>query len=143
VCCRSLACVVDCRVRDQREQAAGGAREWAETDRSDVARFRDAVPQPALEFGFELDNFQKAAIMHIERDESVLVAAHTSAGKTVVAEYAIALSAKRMGRALYTSPIKVMVRCESVITSVCVRRHCRIKSFAISVTDLASIKWAL
>lgn len=46
--------------------------------------------------------------MHIEKDESVLVAAHTSAGKTVVAEYAIALSAKRMGRALYTSPIKAL-----------------------------------
>ena len=33
--------------------------------------------------------------------DSVFVAAHTSAGKTVVAEYAIALAAKHMTRYLY------------------------------------------
>lgn len=43
-----------------------------------------------------------------ERDESVLVSAHTSAGKTVVAEYAIALSLKRRQRVIYTSPIKAL-----------------------------------
>jgi len=32
--------------------------------------------------------------MCIEKDESVLVAAHTSAGKTAIAEYAIAKSLK-------------------------------------------------
>jgi hypothetical protein len=37
----------------------------------------------------------------------VFVAAHTSAGKTVVAEYAIALAASHCARAVYTSPIKV------------------------------------
>lgn len=47
-----------------------------------------------LQWLFELDPFQKQAIIHIESQESVFVAAHTSAGKTVVAEYAIALSAK-------------------------------------------------
>jgi len=35
-----------------------------------------------------------------------MVAAHTSAGKTAVAEYAIALSRKHMTKTLYTSPIK-------------------------------------
>jgi superfamily II RNA helicase len=34
------------------------------------------------------------AILHLERRESVFVAAHTSAGKTVVAEYAFALATK-------------------------------------------------
>ena len=34
----------------------------------------------------------------LENNESVFVAAHTSAGKTVVAEYAIALSNKHMTR---------------------------------------------
>lgn len=34
------------------------------------------------------------AIQCVENNESVLVSAHTSAGKTVVAEYAIALSLK-------------------------------------------------
>ena len=44
----------------------------------------------------------------MERNECVFVAAHTSAGKTVVAEYAIALSMKHMTRAIYTSPIKAL-----------------------------------
>jgi superfamily II RNA helicase len=38
----------------------------------------------------------------------VLVSAHTSAGKTVVAEYAIALSLKAGQRVIYTSPIKAL-----------------------------------
>ena len=36
------------------------------------------------------------------------MAAHTSAGKTVVAEYAIALSFKHMTKTVYTSPIKAL-----------------------------------
>ena len=44
----------------------------------------------------------------MEQGDSVFVAAHTSAGKTVVAEYAIALSLKHMTRAIYTSPIKAL-----------------------------------
>jgi antiviral helicase SKI2 len=43
---------------------------------------------------FELDIFQKQAVYLMENSECVFVAAHTSAGKTVVAEYAIALSFK-------------------------------------------------
>jgi hypothetical protein len=54
-----------------------------------------------------LDPFQRVSISSIERNESVLVAAHTSAGKTVVAEYAIALCLKNKQRVIYTSPIKV------------------------------------
>ena len=46
--------------------------------------------------------------MHLERHESVFVAAHTSAGKTVVAEYAIALARKHLTRCIYTSPIKAL-----------------------------------
>ena len=38
----------------------------------------------------------------------MFVAAHTSAGKTVVAEYAIALSFKHLTKAIYTSPIKAL-----------------------------------
>ena len=38
----------------------------------------------------------------------MLVAAHTSAGKTVVAEYAIALSLKNKQRVIYTTPIKAL-----------------------------------
>jgi hypothetical protein len=49
-----------------------------------------------LQYPFELDTFQKQAVIHLENKECVFVAAHTSAGKTVVAEYAIALSEKNM-----------------------------------------------
>lgn len=38
------------------------------------------------------------AIMKLEQLENVFVAAHTSAGKTVVAEYAIATSLRSMQR---------------------------------------------
>ena len=44
----------------------------------------------------------------LERNESVLVAAHTSAGKTVVAEYAIAMAFRDKQRVIYTSPLKAL-----------------------------------
>lgn len=64
--------------------------------------------KPARTWPFELDPFQKVSIQSIERGESVLVSAHTSAGKTVVAEYAIAQSLKNNQRVIYTSPIKAL-----------------------------------
>lgn len=64
-------------------------------------------PDPARTYPFELDPFQKVAIASIQRNESVLVSAHTSAGKTVVAEYAIAQCLRAGSRVVYTSPIKV------------------------------------
>ena len=63
---------------------------------------------PAKVYPFKLDPFQQEAINYIDRDESVLVAAHTSAGKTAVAEYAIAKSLKNRQRVIYTSPIKAL-----------------------------------
>lgn len=63
---------------------------------------------PARVYPFELDPFQRTSINAIERNESVLVSAHTSAGKTVVAEYAIAKSLKANQRVIYTSPIKAL-----------------------------------
>ena len=65
-------------------------------------------PYLAKKFPFELDVFQKEAIIHMEDDKSVFVAAHTSAGKTVAAEYAFALAEKHCTRAVYTSPIKTI-----------------------------------
>ena len=63
---------------------------------------------PARTWPFKLDPFQQVSIASIERGESVLVSAHTSAGKTVVAEYAIAQSLKNNQRVIYTSPIKAL-----------------------------------
>lgn len=63
---------------------------------------------PAKEYSFKLDNFQAAAIGCLEIGESVLISAHTSAGKTCVAEYAIAMALKSNQRVVYTSPIKAL-----------------------------------
>lgn len=87
-----------------------GGREWAHMVdiNRDITNFRELVPDMAREWPFELDTFQKEAVYHLENGDSVFVAAHTSAGKTVVAEYAIALAAKHMTKAIYTSPIKAL-----------------------------------
>lgn len=76
---------------------------WAITTELDISDFYTrVVPNLALSFPFELDGFQKQAVARLERDESIFVAAHTSAGKTVCAEYAIALSQQRCTRCIYT-----------------------------------------
>lgn len=71
---------------------------------------RKALPDtpPAKEYKFKLDNFQQAAVNCLEQQESVLVSAHTSAGKTVVAEYAISMGLRDKQRVIYTSPIKAL-----------------------------------
>ena len=62
----------------------------------------------AKSYPFSLDDFQARAIYHLEKKESVFIAAHTSSGKTVVAEYAISLSILNKSKAIYTSPIKAL-----------------------------------
>ena len=42
--------------------------------------------EPPKQYPFVLDPFQKEAVLCLESNQSVLVSAHTSAGKTVVAE---------------------------------------------------------
>jgi len=62
----------------------------------------------AKSYPFTLDPFQQVSIACLERNESVLVSAHTSAGKTAVAEYAIAMSFRDRQRVIYTSPLKAL-----------------------------------
>ena len=90
--------------------AKRGGKEWAHMVdvKREITNFRELVPEMARTWPFELDTFQKEAVYHLENGDSVFVAAHTSAGKTVVAEYAIALAAKHMTKAVYTSPIKAL-----------------------------------
>ena len=57
---------------------------------------------------FELDPFQVDAIDAVEAGRSVLVAAPTGAGKTVIAEYAVELALERGEQILYTAPIKAL-----------------------------------
>ena len=77
------------------------------------AQTRDVPEMPpaaarAREFGFRLDPFQEAAIACLHKRESVLVSAHTSAGKTVVAQYAMAMAMNANQRVIYTTPIKAL-----------------------------------
>jgi ATP-dependent RNA helicase HelY len=59
-------------------------------------------------YEFALDPFQVEAIGALQRGESVLVAAPTGSGKTVVAEYAVEAALAGQGRAFYTTPIKAL-----------------------------------
>jgi superfamily II RNA helicase len=59
-------------------------------------------------FPYTLDTFQQKAAEGIENGDHVLVTAHTSAGKSTVAEYAIIKAFLDNKRVIYTSPIKTL-----------------------------------
>jgi len=78
----------------------------ARTEEEPTAQ-RQRVP-PAITFPYPLDEFQQRSIDALEDGDSVLVAAHTSAGKTTVALYAIAKALREKKRVIFTSPIKAL-----------------------------------
>jgi ATP-dependent RNA helicase HelY len=57
---------------------------------------------------FVLDPFQIQALAAVDAGLNVLVAAPTGAGKTVVAEHAVARALAEWGKAFYTTPIKAL-----------------------------------
>ncbi|HUP85491.1 MAG TPA: DEAD/DEAH box helicase [Acidimicrobiales bacterium] len=65
-------------------------------------------PEFAASLGFELDPFQLCAFDALDAGRSVLVAAPTGSGKTVVAEYAVAKALDEGGKAFYTTPLKAL-----------------------------------
>src|SRR5881397_1860841 len=68
---------------------------------ADIAAFVARYP-------FPLDDFQLEAIAHLAADRSVMVAAPTGTGKTLVAEFAIWLAQQRNQRVIYTTPLKAL-----------------------------------
>jgi ATP-dependent RNA helicase HelY len=66
---------------------------------------RDAF---VAELGFEPDPFQVRAFDALDEGRSVLVAAPTGSGKTVVAEYAVAQALDAGQKAFYTTPLKAL-----------------------------------
>lgn len=61
-----------------------------------------------LLFDFPLDDFQLEACRTLELGHSVLVAAPTGAGKTIVGEFATHLARAQGKKAFYTTPIKAL-----------------------------------
>src|SRR6266516_4374792 len=68
---------------------------------TDPQRFAKAYP-------FPLDQFQRTAIEALHGGESVLVAAPTGSGKTVVAEFALERALSQRRKAFYTTPLKAL-----------------------------------
>ncbi|WP_166864197.1 RNA helicase [Salinibacterium sp. ZJ70] len=67
-----------------------------------LQRFREKLP-------IELDEFQIEACRSLEEGRSVLVAAPTGAGKTIVAEFAVHLAlAEARAKVFYTTPMKAL-----------------------------------
>ena len=62
--------------------------------------------EKSYQFPFKLDNFQEAGCYAIEKQENVLICAHTGSGKTVLAIYGIGWCLKNNKKAIYTSPTK-------------------------------------
>lgn len=58
--------------------------------------------------GYDLDPFQEQAIRALDAGRSVIVAAPTGAGKTVIAEYAIEQAIALDKQIIYTAPIKAL-----------------------------------
>jgi ATP-dependent RNA helicase HelY len=58
--------------------------------------------------GFPLDPFQLRALDALDAGQSVLVAAPTGSGKTVVAEYAVARALAEGRKVFYTTPLKAL-----------------------------------
>jgi len=58
--------------------------------------------------GLTLDPFQEQAIAAVENQHSVIVAAPTGSGKTLIADYIIDRDVKEKVRVVYTAPIKAL-----------------------------------
>ena len=59
-------------------------------------------------FEFVLDDFQREACLALEKGDSLLVAAPTGAGKTIVGEFAAHLAITNGTKCFYTTPIKAL-----------------------------------
>uniref|UniRef100_A0A3B5PT27 RNA helicase n=1 Tax=Xiphophorus maculatus TaxID=8083 RepID=A0A3B5PT27_XIPMA len=93
---------------EQVETVEGCSHEVALPSDEEYKPLKPRVGKAAKEYPFVLDPFQREAILCIDNNQSVLVSAHTSAGKTVCAEYAIALALREKQRVIFTSPIKAL-----------------------------------
>ena len=69
---------------------------------------KSLVDQFEATYGFRFDAFQRQACEALIGGSSVLVAAPTGAGKTVVGEFAAWLALRAAGKTFYTTPVKTL-----------------------------------
>ena len=80
-------------------------------ERYTAARNRQKHPLTSefmSQYDFPFDEFQSLGCQHVEDGKSVLIAAPTGAGKTIVGEFATFLAEKKGNRCFYTTPIKAL-----------------------------------
>jgi superfamily II RNA helicase len=85
-----------------------GNRDTATRDRTDSDPPDSVRRAFVARRGFALDPFQVEAFDLLDAGNSVLVAAPTGSGKTLIAEYAVARALAAGGRAIYTTPLKAL-----------------------------------
>lgn len=68
----------------------------------------DRVAEFGARYPFGFDPFQQEALIALTRGESVLVAAPTGSGKTVIGEFGVWLALRDGGKAFYTTPLKAL-----------------------------------
>lgn len=71
-------------------------------------KFQDEECKKFFDFKYKLDDFQLIGCKAIERNENILVTAHTGSGKTVFALFGIGKCLYENKRVIYTSPIKTL-----------------------------------
>jgi ATP-dependent RNA helicase HelY len=71
-------------------------------------RPEELVSQFTASLPYQLDDFQLEAIRALANRHSVLVAAPTGTGKTVVGQFGLFMARKYSARAIYTTPIKAL-----------------------------------
>jgi ATP-dependent RNA helicase HelY len=69
---------------------------------------QELVDEFTTSLPYQLDDFQLEAIRALANRHSVLVAAPTGTGKTVIGEFGIFMARKYNARAIYTTPIKAL-----------------------------------
>jgi ATP-dependent RNA helicase HelY len=86
--------------------------ELSPAERFAQSKARQGTPQLEQfrsEQSFDLDPFQVASCVALENGDSVLVAAPTGAGKTIVAEFAVYLAMQQpRAKVFYTAPMKAL-----------------------------------
>lgn len=79
---------------------------YSKFDDTDISEWENI--EPILETSFEPDTFQKKAMFLIKEHTHMVICAHTSAGKSLIGQYAVAQALQDNGRCFWLNPIKAL-----------------------------------